>query len=242
MLQLFKKEINSFLNSFIAYVIMGVFLVSLGLLTWVFPETNILDSGYAELNVLFSLSPYVFMFLIPAITMRMFAEEKKSGTIELLLTQPLSLFEIIIGKLLASWVLVLFTLSFTLIYYFSVKQLGSPIGNIDSASTFGSYIGLSLLALVFVSIGLFTSSVSDNQIVSFVLAVFISFLAFMGISSLSSLESLSKVSLQIEELGIESHYLNMSKGLIDSRDVLYFLSFTTIMLILSKLTLQSKKW
>ena len=242
MFQIYIKEINTFLNSLIAYLIMAVFLTTLGLLIWVFPETNILDYAYADLNVLFSLSPYVFMFLIPAITMKMFAEEKKSGTIELLLTQPLSLFQIILGKLLASWTLVVFTLGFTLIYYYSVHQLGNPIGNIDSAATFGSYIGLCLLALVFVSIGLLASALSDNQIVSFVLAVFICFFSFMGISSLSSLESLSSIALTIENLGIEAHYLNMSKGLINSRDILYFLSFTSIMVIFSKLSLQSKKW
>ena len=165
MFQVFKKEFNGFLNSFVAYIAISVFLVGVGLLMWVFPDTSILNYGFADLETLFSFGPYVFMFLVPAITMRMFADEKKSGTLELLLTKPLTDLQIILGKYFAGFALVIFSLIPTLLYYFSVYQLGNPIGNIDTAGVIGSYIGLILLGGVFISIGVFASSLTDNQVV-----------------------------------------------------------------------------
>ena len=149
MIQIFYKEFNGFLHSLIGYLVIGVFLTTMGLLTWVFPETSVLDYGYADLDTLFSMGPYVFIFLIPAITMKSFAEEKKLGTLELLLTKPLTDWDIVLGKYLAALTLVLVALVPTLIYYFSVSQLGNPVGNIDTAAVIGSYIGLALLAAVF---------------------------------------------------------------------------------------------
>ncbi len=242
MFPILRKEINSFLNSLVAYIIMVIFLTGMGLFIWVLPEYNVLDYGFADLSTLFGMAPYVFMFLIPAVTMRSFAEEKKGGTMELLLTRPLTDWNLIWGKYLACFLLILFTLLPTLIYYWSVYLLGNPVGNIDSAGVFGSYIGLALLAAVFTAIGIFASSISDNQIVSFVVAAFLSFAFFAGFSSVSTLIASGSVSYLVNQLGLEYHYNALSKGLIDSRNVLYFLSVIALMLMATRLVLASRKW
>lgn len=242
MLAILRKEINGFLNSLIAYLIMVIFLTGIGLFIWVFPDTNVLDYGFADLSTLFSLAPYVFMFLIPAVTMRSFAEEKKGGTMELLLTRPLTDWDIILGKYLACLLLIVFTLLPTLVYYFSVYQLGNPPGNIDSAGVIGSYTGLLLLAAVFTAIGIFASGISENQIVSFIIAAFLCFVLFAGFSSLSSLNAGGDFAYFIAQLGIDYHYQAMSKGLIDSRNVVYFLSVIAVMLMATRLVLASRKW
>jgi ABC-2 type transport system permease protein len=242
MIRIFAKEINSFLNSLIAYVVIGVFLVVIGLLMWVFPESSVLEYGYADMDTLFSLAPYVFIFLVPAITMRSFAEEKKAGTIELLITKPLTDWDIILGKFLASFILVLAALVPTLIYYFSVYRLGNPAGNVDSPGIAGSYIGLTLMGAVFCSVGIFASSTTKNQIVAFVVGAFLCFLLFSGFESISSLNVWSSGSLFIKQLGLLEHYESLSRGLIDSRDVVYFLSVIFLLLSLSKLILSSRKW
>lgn len=242
MLSVFRKEINQFFNSLIAYIVIIVFLTGIGLFMWVFPQYNVLDYGFADMNTLFTMAPFVFMFLIPAITMRTFAEEKKDGTIELLLTKPLTDWQIILGKYFSSFALVVFALLPTLIYYFSVSQLGDPVGNIDSAAVAGSYIGLLLLGAVFTSIGLFSSTISGNQIVSFIVALFLCFLVYQGFFFLSELSFWGKASVLIDQLGIAYHYDALSKGLIDSRDVFYFVSVIFVMLLLTKLILGSRKW
>ncbi len=242
MLQVLSKEFSSFLNSLIAYVVIGVFLTGMGLLMWVFPETSVLDYGYADMETLFSLGPYVFIFLIPAITMRSFAEEKKGGTMELLFTKPLTDWDIILGKFLASFTLVLFALVPTFIYYYSIYTLGNPVGNLDTPGIIGSYVGLTLLAGVFCSIGIFASCITPNQIVAFIVAAFLCFLIFSGFESVSSLGFWSAKALNIKQLGILFHYESMSRGLIDSRDVIYFLSVCFIMLSITKLILGSRQW
>lgn len=242
MIQVFVKELNSFLNSLIAYIVISVFLTGIGLLMWVFPETSVLDYGYADMETLFSLGPYVFMFLIPAITMRMFAEEKKAGTIELLITKPLTDWEIIFGKYLSGFALVIFSIIPTLIYYWSVYQLGNPVGNIDTAGVMGSYIGLILLGGVFTAIGIFSSAISTNQIVSFIIAVFFCFIVYSGFESIAAINDWGAFSSFIEQLGILYHYDAMSKGLVDTRDVIYFLSVIAVMLLSTKLILSSRKW
>ncbi len=242
MIQIFVKEFNGFLNSLIAYIVIGVFLTGIGMLMWVFPETSVLDYGYADMDTLFSLGPYVFIFLIPAITMRSFAEEKKIGTMEFLLTKPLSEWDIIMGKFLAGFVLVLVAVIPTLIYYYSVYLLGEPSGNIDTPGVVGSYIGLVLLGGVFCSIGIFASSITPNQIVSFVAAAFLCLIFYSGFDSFSSLVTQGGWALQIKQLGILDHYDSMSRGLIDSRDLLYFLSITGLMLLLTKTVLSSRQW
>ncbi len=188
MLAVFRKEINSFFSSLTAYIVMAVFLTAVGLLMWVFPDTNILNYGYADMGTFFNLTPFVLLFLIPAITMRALAEEVRNGTIELLLTKPLSTWGLILGKFWASLALAIVTLLPTLLYYYSIYQLGNPVGNVDSAQIFGSYIGLALLCAVFVAVGMWTSSLSDNQIVAFVLGVFISFLLYNGIGAIAKLD------------------------------------------------------
>lgn len=242
MIQVIAKEFNAFLNSLIAYVVIGVFLSGMGLLMWVFPETSVLEYGYANMDTLFSLGPYVFIFLIPAITMRSFAEEKKSGTMELLLTKPLTDWDIILGKFFACFLLVLFALIPTLIYYFSISALGNPVGNIDTPGVVGSYIGLALLGALFCSIGIVSSSITSNQIIAFILAAFFCFIFFTGFESIATLNIWSVNVLLIKQLGIVYHYEALSKGLIDSRDVIYFLSVTTMMLLISKTILSSRSW
>lgn len=242
MIQVFKKEVHSFLNSLIAYIIISVFLTGMGLILWVFPESSILEYGYADMGSLFSLAPYIFMFIIPAITMRMFAEEKKLGTLELLFTKPLSDIAIILGKYFAGLTIVLFTLAPTLIYYFTVRYIGNPPGNIDTAGTFGSYIGLILLGSVFTAIGIFASSLSENQVVAFIVAVFISFLIYSGLRSIASIDIWGSYSNAIDKLGIMYHYNAMSRGLIDSRNVVYFFSVITLFLLLTRLKIGSRKW
>lgn len=242
MIRVLTKEFNSFLNSLIAYVVIGVFLTGMGLLMWVFPETSVLDYGYADMDTLFSLGPYVFIFLIPAITMRSFAEERKSGTMELLLTKPLTDWDIILGKFLACFLLVLFALLPTVIYYFSVSALGNPAGNIDTPGVIGSYVGLALLAGVFCSVGIVASSITSNQIVAFILAAFLCFIVFSGFESMSTLNVWSANALLIKQLGILYHYEALSKGLIDSRDVIYFISVGALMLLISKIILSARSW
>ncbi len=242
MMQILSKEINSYLNSLIAYVVIAVFLTGVGLLMWLFPDTSVLDYGFAEMSTLFSLGPYVFMFLIPAITMRSFAEEKKAGTMELLLTQPVTDLQLVTGKFLAAWVIVLFALLPTLIYYFSIYQLGSPVGNLDSAGIFGSYIGLLLLGGVFTAIGTFASSLTDNQVIAFILAVFLCFLLYDGFGSLAALPVWGKAGYYISQWGILYHYEAMSRGLVDSRNLVYFLTVIVLMLLLTQLVLNRRKW
>ena len=186
---IYKKEIRQFLNALIAYVVIGVFLTGIGLLTWVFPDTSVLNYGYADLETLFGLGPFVLMFLIPAITMRMFAEEQKSGTLELLLTKPVTDWQIILGKYWAALTIVFIAILPTLIYAYSISELGNPVGNLDIPGIAGSYIGLLLIASVFVAIGLLSSALSENQIISFILAVFLCFLMFAGLFSASGLFS-----------------------------------------------------
>jgi ABC-2 type transport system permease protein len=240
MSRIFVKEFNSFLNSLIAYLVIGVFLTGIGLLLWVFPETSVLDYGFADMDTLFSMAPYVFIFLIPAITMKSFAEENKMGTMELLLTKPLSDWDIVLGKFAASFALTLVALVPSLIYYFSIYRLGNPVGNIDTAGVVGSYIGLALLALVFSAIGILASSLTVNQIVSFILAAFLCFIFYTGFDSLATLSG--SLALIIKQFGILYHYEALSKGLIDSRDVIYFLSVAGLMLLGAKTVIGSRQW
>lgn len=231
MFSILKKEIASYLSSLVAYVTIAVFLLVMGLFLWVFPQSSILEYGYAGLDSLFSTAPYLFMFLIPAITMRSLAEERREGTFELLLTRPLSDWQIVIGKYLACLLIVLFALIPTLVYYYSVYTLGAPQGNVDTGAVIGSYIGLFLLGGVFCSIGLFASSISKNQIIAFTIAVFLCYFFYSGFDSLSQLLSLQ--SLSLENLGITEHYDSVSRGVLDTRDLVYFITVTGIFICLT---------
>jgi ABC-2 type transport system permease protein len=221
---------------------MAAFMLVTGLFLWVFPDSSILDYGYAGLDSFFNIAPYLFIFLVPAITMRAIAEEKKDGTFELLATRPLSDWDILFGKFLACLAIVLLTLLPTLIYYFSIYHLGITRGNIDTGAVIGSYIGLVLLGSAFTSIGLFTSSLSNNQIIAFTVAVFLCFFSFSGFDSISSIISLQGIASFLTQLGINEHYQSVSRGVLDTRDLIYFLSFTALFLFLSKTILGARKW
>jgi ABC-2 type transport system permease protein len=243
MYSLLKKEISGFLSSLIGYIVIAVFLVIIGLLMWVLPmETNILDGGFAGIDPLFIMAPWVFLFLIPAVTMRSFAEEKKTGTIELLLTRPISDLQIILAKYLACIILVLLALLPTLVYYFSVYALGNPPGNIDNGRTWGSYLGLIFLTGGFVSIGVFASAITNNQVVSFILAVLLCFFCYSGFSYAGAFFSSGVAGNIVQQLGISTHYSSMSRGVIDTRDVLYFISLSAVFILISKTMLESRKW
>jgi len=243
MITLLKKEISSFLNSLIGYIVIGVFLIATGLVMWVLPfDSNILENGFANLDPLFNLAPIIFLFLIPAITMRSFADEKKAGTIELLLTRPLSDLQIVLAKFFAGFVLVVCALLPTLIYYYSVYVLGSIPGNIDSGGTWGSYIGLLLLGGAYVSIGVFTSSLTDNQILSFIFSISLCLFMCYGFEALSAFELFGKVDDFIIRLGMNDHYRSLSRGVVDTRDVVYFLSIMSLFILFTRTSLESRKW
>lgn len=243
MLSLLQKEIKAFLGSLIGYIVVVVFLLLIGLIMWVFPtDMNVLNQGYASLDTLFNIAPWVFMFLIPAITMRSFSEEKRTGTIELLLTKPLTDLQIILSKYFAGVILVLFSIIPTLFYFGTIYYLGSPVGNVDVGGTWGSYIGLLFLGGGFVSIGVFASSLASNQVVAFIVSVFLCFVTYIGFDALASLDALGPIDHLILQLGINEHYTSMSRGVLDTRDLIYFLSLSTVFIVLTKLVLESRKW
>lgn len=240
---IFFKEINSFFSSLIGYMVVGVFLLLMGLLLWVFPDYSILDGNYANLDTMFSVAPVVFMFLIPAVTMRTFAEEKQAGTIELLVTRPITDWQIVGGKFLASLVLVMLALIPTAVYYFTVYQLGDPVGNLDSGGIMGSYVGLIFLAGAFVAIGVFASSLTNNQIVAFVLATFLCYFVYLAFDLLSRLPVfVGKSDDLIQSFGIAYHYNSVSRGVLDTRDVIYFISLIAVFLAATVLSLGRRKW
>jgi len=243
MYTLLKKEISSFLSSLIGYAVIIVFLLVNGLFLWVFPQQfNILDYGFASIDNYFMLAPWVFLFLIPAITMRSFAEEHKAGTMEMLLTKPVTDLEIIMAKYLAAVILVLFSVLPTLVYYIAVYKLGLPPGNLDQGGTWGSYIGLFFLGAGFASIGIFASAVSSNQIVSFLIAVFLCGFMYTGFEFIYDISIFGSLGLLVKQLGINEHYTGISRGVIDTRDVLYFLSLIALFLMLTRFTLERRKW
>ena len=224
MFSILKKEFSSFFSNATGYIVIGIFLTLTGLFLWIIPgEYNVFDNGYANLDGLFYLAPWLFLFFCPAVTMRLFAEEKQTGTWELIITKPISKFQIVLGKYLAALLLVLTALLPTLIYYFSISNLAEPAGNVDSGAFWGSFIGLIFLAASYVAIGTFASSLSKNQIVSFVLAIVISFFFYYGFEVLTSFITAGQTIQIFDTLGIHDHYKSMSRGVIDSRDLLYFI-------------------
>lgn len=243
MKSLFLKEISGFFSSITGYLVIIVFLVTNGLFLWVFPgEMNVLDAGYSSLETLFVIAPWVFLFLMPAITMRSFAEEKKTGNMELLLTRPLTDLMIILAKYFACLVLAAFSILLTFIFYYSVIKLGSPQGNIDHGGTWGSFIGLMLLAAAYISIGIFASSITDNTIIAFILSILFCFFLYMGFNSVSYLSDTGAVGNFVLNLGIDVHYLSIQRGVIDSRDLVYFLSVIVLFIFFTRIRLNSRNW
>ena len=243
MLAIYKREISSFFTGLTAYIVILVYLFINSLFMWVLPgQWNILDTEYASLEPLFIISPWVFLFLVPAVTMRMLAEEKRSGTLELLLSRPVSERHIIYGKYFAALTLVLMALLPCIIYYISVSMLGEPAGNIDSGGTLGAGLGLFFLAAVYAAIGIFASTLSSNQVVAFIIAVLAGFFLFAGFDSLATLPGLNKVDEFIIRLGINEHYKSMSRGVIDSRDIVFFIITVLIFTEASKLVLSARRW
>jgi len=246
MFTLLVKEIRSFLSSLIGYIAIGVFITGIGTFMWLVPTesagSNVLDNGFANIDSLFILAPWVYLFLIPAITMRSFSEEKKTGTIELLLTRPLTEMQIVMAKYLAGVILVIVSLLPTLIYFYSIYQLGYPKGNLDTGGMWGSYIGLLFLGAGFVAVGTFASAVSENQVIAFIMALLLCFITYIGFEFVSSSGIFGKYDALVKGLGMNEHYLSMSRGVIDTRDVVYFFSMIALFNLLSKLVLQSRKW
>ena len=240
MLAILKKEINTFFASPIGYLVIAVFLVLNGLFLWLFKgEFNILDSIFADLTAFFLLAPWILIFLIPAVTMRSFSDEKKQGTLELLLTKPISSLQIVLGKYFGAFILVVIALVPTLLYVFTISSLESQEGSLDVGSLIGSYIGLLFLVASYTAIGVFASSLSDNQIVAFIIAVFICFFFYFGFEGLSNYKLFGD-GLYLEKLGMEHHFKSMSRGVLDTRDMLYFVSVTTFFILLTQLNLHKK--
>jgi ABC-2 type transport system permease protein len=234
------REIKSFFGSPIGYLVIAIFLIINGLFLWVFEgDYNILNSGFADLSPFFTLAPWILLFLIPAVTMRSFSDEKKQGTLELLLTKPLSVWQIVNGKFFGAVVLIVLAIIPTLIYVWAIYYLGAPLGNVDMGSTIGSYFGLLFLIAAYTAIGIFTSTLSENQIVAFILSVFICFVFYFGFEGLATIAP--TFSMLISTLGMQDHFKSMGRGVIDTRDLIYFVSIAVVFLTLTVYKLKSFK-
>lgn len=230
------------MGSFIAYIVMGVFLVITGIFMWLIQENNVLDLGIASLQVMFNIAPYILIFLVSAITMRSLSEERRLGTIEILTTRPVSDTSILLGKYFAAVGLIVFTLLPTLFYYYTINQLADPLQGVDSGATWGSYMGLVLLAASYASIGLFASSLTDNQIVSLIISMVLCFFWYGVLSLLGDIKALELIGKSLEWFSLDFHYQSISRGVLDTRDIVYFLGFIATFLGGTKLVFESRKW
>ena len=238
---IFIREVNSFFSSIIGYVAVGVFLVACWLFLWVMPDNNFLDYGYASLEKFFEMAPWLLMLLIPAVTMRSLADEQRAGTIEWLSTKPLRDTDIILGKYFAALALIVFALLPTLIYVFSINNLAGAKVTLDSGGIIGSYIGLFFLAAGFAAIGVFCSSLTSNQVVGFLVALFSCYLLFSGFEALSKIPSFTGgIDYYLSMVGMQFHYNSISRGVVDSRDVIYFLSVIVLFISLTRISLARK--
>ena len=234
------REIKSFFGSPIGYLVIAIFLLLNGLFLWFFEgDYNILNSGFADLSPFFTISPWILIFLIPAVTMRSFSDEMKQGTIELLLTKPISIWQIVAGKFFGAFLLIVIAIIPTLIYVYVIYGLGMPVGNIDIGSTMGSYFGLLFLISGYTAIGVFTSTLSENQIVAFIGSVFLCFLLYFGFQGVAS--QFKDWQVLIAYFGMDYHFKSMGRGVIDTRDVTYFISITFLFLSLTIYKLKSLK-
>ncbi|SEW06654.1 protein involved in gliding motility GldF [Chitinophaga sp. YR573] len=243
MLAIFKKEIHQFFSSITGYVAIILFLLANGLLLFVFPDTSLLDDGYANLDPLFKLAPLIYLLLIPAITMRSFADEFKTGTMELLSTKPLSWWQIVTGKFLAGVLVVFISLIPTIVYYIAIRQLSANPASLDNGGIAGSYTGLLLLGAIFTAIGVWSSSLTSNSVVAFLIAIFTCFIFYYGFDAFSKLPAFTgSADYYLQMAGIQFHYVSISRGVIDSRDIIYFVSVIGLMLYLTRLSLQRRIW
>ena len=243
MISLYRKEIQGFFSNLTGYVVIIIFLLANSMVMWLFSgDLNILDAGYATIEPLFIISPWIFLFLVPAITMRMFAEEAQSGTLELLLSRPLTELQIVLSKYLASLTLIIFSLMPCLVFFFSVYLLGNPPGNMDTGGTWGSMIGLFFLGAVYASMGIFSSSMSDNIIIAFLMALVLCFVFYFGFDKLGQIQMFKGISTVFLYIGINDHYMSISRGVIDLRDIIYFISVIAFFILLTRTRLASKKW
>ncbi len=245
MYALFSKEIKSFFGSLIGYVIIGVFLIANGLFLWVIPSAdnaNVMESGLATLEPLFVMAPWLYLLLIPAMTMRSMADEKMLGTLELIVTKPISDLQIILAKYFANLTILILSLLPTIVYFFTIYSYGAPKGNIDTGATLGSYIGLFLLGAIFIAIGIFSSSITKSQIISLIIAIILCIFCYIGFEYFSQMDLFGKYDLLIDQLGISYHYYSISQGQIDSRDMIYYLSAIVFFILLTRLVLSARKW
>jgi ABC-2 type transport system permease protein len=243
MLSIFSKEIRLFFSSIVGYVVIVLFILVSGMFLWILPDTNMFDYGYASMEKFFSFAPWILIFLIPAICMRTFSDEFKTGTIELLSTKPLKENSIIMGKFWASFALVCICLIPSLLYVVTLYSLAIIENNLDTGGIIGSYIGLLFLISAFTSISLFCSSMTDNQVVAFLIAVFLNFILYQGFEAISGMEALSGgLDYIISQIGLQFHYQSISRGVIDTRDIIYFISITLVFLFATRLFLQKRKW
>ncbi len=239
---IFLKEWSQFFSSLTAYIAILVFLSSTALLVFVLPESSVFTFGYANLDSLFELAPYVLLFLVPAITMALFSTERSEQTLELLLTKPILVRQIVLGKYLASLMVLLLSILPTIVYVYIIGQLAEPINNIDYGGIWGSYIGLFCLGASFCAIGLFASSWTKNQIVAFVFALFLCFAMYFIFSSISNLPWFyGRIDYVLQQLGMEYHYNSMSRGLLILSDIVYFLSIIAMFLFLTYISIHSNK-
>ncbi|MFT5859938.1 MAG: ABC-2 type transport system permease protein [Flavobacteriaceae bacterium] len=242
---LYIKEIRSFLSSIIGYVFILIFLITSGLFHWIISsgdlQTNLLEGTEADMIPFFNLAPVIFLVLIPAITMRSIAEERRTGTIELLFTRPISDLKILLAKYFAGVTLLIVALIPTLIYYISMYNLGSPVGIIDGGATFTSYMGLILLGATFVAIGIFASTLTSSQIVAFILAMFLCWLFYTGLDLLGSFSLMGSFDSIIKSAGMTYHYDGIKRGVVDSKNVIYFLSMITLFIFGALTVIKSLK-
>lgn len=241
MITLYKKQLSIFFSTIIGPLIIGLFLLFNGLLLWSnLSSLNILDNSYASMDAFFTISPLIFLLFIPAVSMKTFAEEYNAGTIEILITKPITAYQIVLAKFLAILTLVIFSIIPTLFYVITIYFIGENIGNLDLAGILGSYIGLMMLATVFISIGIFTSSISKSQIMAFLLGIIISSIFYFGFDLLSNIKILQSIDLILQKIGISYHYENMSKGLLMISDFIYFISISFLFLKLSELKISNE--
>lgn len=243
MRSIFIKEINSFFSSIVGYVAVLVFLIACGLFLWIIPDTSILANGYANLDAFFQLAPRLLLLLIPAVTMRSFADEFRGGTIEWLSTKPLTSLDIILAKYFASLTLVVFALIPTLVYVITIDSLSAVANNIDTGAIIGSYIGLFFLAASYTAVGIFCSSITSNQVVAFLIALFACYILYIGFEALSKIPAFTAgIDYYLSMIGMSFHYESISRGVVDTRDVIYFLSVIILFVSLTRLSLNRRTW